>query len=379
MAAALLAFVRSVWLGAVVALLALVVVLLSLGRVSGSWAYLHLRTRRRFRRRSASRTGEVRDQRLAGLAGLLPEVEVQEALDRSGARIAVLFDGRAWSTVIAVEPTGVVVGAEAADAGVPVELLRGVLDDPEQRVAAVQLVTVAVPSPAARLPVSEDPAAFSYASLLADADATGLVSHRGTWVALRLEPQRCPEAVERRGGGAEGARRTLLGATAQLVARLDAAGVATSALDAPAVVAALLEAAAAEGTSRETPGQDAVPTPPESGEERWDHWESGGVAHVSWAVRQFGRPGDASAQRLADVQATRASVVAHSVTFLPTETSEVLVRAFVRVAAPLPVLTDALAQVAATAGQAGIRLRRLDGAQAPAVLATLPLAPGGAS
>jgi type VII secretion protein EccE len=61
----------------------------------------------------------------------------------------------------------------------------------------------------------------SYGPLQAQSMTPGL---RITWVALKLDPELCPEAVAARGGGMQGARRALLRVADQLASRLMGAG-----------------------------------------------------------------------------------------------------------------------------------------------------------
>src|SRR5262249_61833139 len=51
------------------------------------------------------------------------------------------------------------------------------------------------------------------------------------WIALRLDPARCPDAVQARGGGQEGGQRAVKRCVARVLELLDAAGVHGRALD----------------------------------------------------------------------------------------------------------------------------------------------------
>lgn len=64
-------------------------------------------------------------------------------------------------------------------------------------------------------------AARNYAPLQAQ---TGSPAIRITWIALKLDPELCPEAVTARGGGLTGAQKCVVRAADQLASRLTGAG-----------------------------------------------------------------------------------------------------------------------------------------------------------
>ncbi|RZS90377.1 type VII secretion protein EccE [Motilibacter rhizosphaerae] len=375
--AVLVATAAERWVGLVLLVPALAVVALAVVRVRRRWLFEVLAASTALRRRTRRSSPTPRDTRLAPLGTLLAPFEAQELLDRSGARVGLVFDGSGWTSVLRLDPPGVL-----AEPGpeLPWELLAGVLDDEEQRVRTVQVVSATVPAPAARFAVAEDPAAFSYAELLAAAGGD-LPAHRSTWVALRLDPSACPGAVARRGGGAEGAQRALLGATAQLVARLQAAGLVPVLLDAPAAVAAVLEAAGVETAVRD-PGAPAGEGPadadpgllrPEPPREGWSAVEAGGLSSVSWAVARWTRR---SASPLAGLALPRAALVCSSVAVERDRARTLRVQAHLRVTSPAARVVGACEELEAAAAALGVRLVRLDGAHGPGLLATLPLARG---
>ena len=67
------------------------------------------------------------------------------------------------------------------------------------------------------------------------------VAHRSVWVAVRLEPARCPDAVLARGGGWDGALRTAAVATRRVANRLRDAGLTASTTIAVDMVHAVTE------------------------------------------------------------------------------------------------------------------------------------------
>ncbi|NHC44044.1 type VII secretion protein EccE [Motilibacter aurantiacus] len=363
-ALAVLAAARSALALAVAAPVALLLVVLTLGRRRGRWLSDHLRVAARFRRRATGRAAvTAREPRLAPLGTLLPGVRVEEARDRSGERVGLAVDPGGWAAVLSLEPAGPVVAGQPGP--VTVEDLAAVFEDPEQRVASVQALTLSVPAPSARLPVADDPTAFSYAELLgtvASDDHPRPPAHRSSWVALRLDPAGCPDAVARRGGGPEGARRALLGVAARLAAALDTPAAPARVLDAPGLLEAVLEA----GGATEAASASATA----SGAEHWDRWERAGAAHTSWAVRRW-RAGGAG---LDAVTAPHASTLCTSLLLGRDARGAVTAQALVRVTAPPGHLDAARAEVEQSARAAGLGLLRLDGEQAAGVVASLPLA-----
>lgn len=70
---------------------------------------------------------------------------------------------------------------------------------------------------------------------------------RAAWVTLRFDPARDADAVERRGGGDDGAVRTLVTATRRLALRLGGEGLSVTALDPAAITRARARFTLAEG------------------------------------------------------------------------------------------------------------------------------------
>ena len=88
----------------------------------------------------------------------------------------------------------------------PLHLIRDALEVDGIRLASAQVVQHTQPAPAPHLP-QQSVAARSYGPLQAQSGSPAL---RLTWVALKLDPELCPEAVQARGDGVPGAQRALL-------------------------------------------------------------------------------------------------------------------------------------------------------------------------
>ncbi|PZS28600.1 MAG: hypothetical protein DLM59_14330, partial [Pseudonocardiales bacterium] len=193
--------------------LAVVIVVLALGRRNGRWLYEDWGVRRDFRRRAFDRAAvqahsvHISDARLAALHELQPLLQITEVADRSGQHIGVVGDGRCFSALLALEPAG----------GPPLRLdiVADALSTRDVALAGVQVITHTVPAPTANLP-ENSPCVRSYGSLTA-----GVVpARRSTWIVSRLDPAGAPAAVAARGGGEVGAQRALLGTMSRLAASL---------------------------------------------------------------------------------------------------------------------------------------------------------------
>ncbi|NEE10842.1 type VII secretion protein EccE, partial [Streptomyces sp. SID7499] len=62
-------------------------------------------------------------------------------------------------------------------------------------------------------------------------DQTGAPALRMTWVAVKLDPELCREAIEARGGGLEGAQRCLVRVADHVASRITGAGFQAAVLD----------------------------------------------------------------------------------------------------------------------------------------------------
>jgi type VII secretion protein EccE len=356
---------------------ALLVVVVTLGRRNGRWLYEDWAVRRDFRRRATARQAaatmggpvQYEDPRLAALHELHPGLQVTEVVDRSGVRIGVVEDGRCCSAMLAVEPFGVASGSSAGtgepqDSGLLLDIVADALSTRDVALAGIQVVTHTVPAPTAGLP-DNAPCVRSYGSLSA-----GVVpARRSTWIVPRLDPIAAPAAVAARGGGAVGAHRALLGTLSRLSASLRFAGIDARPVGAQEALAVLSLTAGA--TAR------AVTIGAPRTTELWDSCAVDDTVQTCFWVRSWPgsvRPGDRGLlARLGDVRG-RFTVVSLAMT--GEDPRGVHVRAVVRVAAGSREELEYLGGEVHQAAQ-GARLIRLDGQQVPGVLDTMPLGGSG--
>ncbi|MEU0212711.1 type VII secretion protein EccE [Streptomyces canus] len=158
--------------------------------------------------------------------GFAPAVECDPALrtysfqDREQREIGMLGDGTFLTALVQVQAADTPLRPSYGTGDIPLDLLQGLLEVDDIRLASVQVVQHTQPAPAPHLP-PQAMAVRSYGPLQAQSMTPGL---RITWVALKLDPELCPEAVEARGGGMQGARRALLRVADQLASRLMGVG-----------------------------------------------------------------------------------------------------------------------------------------------------------
>ncbi|QKV92244.1 type VII secretion protein EccE [Streptomyces sp. NA02950] len=202
------------------------------------WLSTALALRRR-QRRASQPVDEGTDP------GFTPAVECEPALrtytytDRERRAVGMVGDGTFLTAVIQVEAVDAPLRPQRAQRPLPLALLRDALDVDGILLESVQVVQHAMTAPAPHLP-AQAVAVRNYGPLQ---EHTGAPSTRLTWVALKFDPELCPEAVEARGGGLEGAQRCVLRTADQLASRLQGAGFGVTLLTEEALTAAISTAA----------------------------------------------------------------------------------------------------------------------------------------
>ncbi|GHA25851.1 type VII secretion protein EccE [Streptomyces spiroverticillatus] len=268
-----------------------------------------------------------------------------------GARgVGMVGDGTFLTAVVRVEASGT--GLRPAGCGVelPWELLGEALEVDDVVLASVQVVQ----------------------QVRGASTAGGAPGVRSTWVALRLEPELCPEAVAARGGGFGGAQRCLVRAADHVASRLTGVrGLRATVLDREGLDAAL-EAAG-------LPRAGAQPAGAGPGGESVRAWRAEGLTHVAYEVG--GGPRGAAAPPPTDAAALAAALPPEAAATLsltlrhPGAGGAAGPAAHVRVTGEgEPGFLEAELGWAARAAR--LDLVRLDREQLPGLLATLPL--GGA-
>jgi type VII secretion protein EccE len=225
---------------------------------------------------------------------------------------------------------------------------------------AIQVIWHCYPGSAA-LPITS-PALASYLEVLGPLPAA---ARRTTWIAVRLDPRRCPAAIGERGGGVVGAHRALIGALSRVRSALEGRGVPTRPLDADELLRAGISAAELMGASRANARVGL--------RERWTGVTAAGIGHASYAITNWPRGRNVnSINALTGVRALSATV---AMSVSPSgEDGQVGLRGLVRVSARTPSeLNDANQRLHAIAGRLNVSLTPLRGLEAAGLAATLPL------
>ncbi|MEV6588073.1 type VII secretion protein EccE [Streptomyces acidicola] len=356
--------------GAVAALLLLLAVLRRGRRPLPEW----YETTRALRRRK-------RDAKLPVPPGtdpmLVPTVECDPALrtysfvSRDDRSIGMIGDGTFLTAVLFVQPADQPLRPESAGRQLPLQLIQDALEVDEIRLASAQVVQHTQPAPAPHLP-EQSLAARSYGPLQARAGSPAL---RLTWVALKLDPELCPEAVKARGDGVPGTQRALLRAADQLASRLAGAGFKATILDENELVQALATSSCLNPRANAQHGQDgrtqrrtveAVRT--------WrvdDRWHT-----TYWLSRwpQLGSGGVALPELITRFTSLPVLATTFSVTLSKAGNRGVALAGHIRVTARGDSeLGQVGRELERAASAAKVGLVRLDREQVPGALATLPL------
>lgn len=148
------------------------------------------------------------------------------------------------------------------------------------RLESAQIVQHTQPAPAPHLP-AQSMAARNYGPLQAQ---TGSPAVRITWIALKLDPELCPEAVAARGGGMAGAQKCVVRAADQLGSRLAGAGFRASVLTEQELIAALATSTCASPMAIAQAGRGrrrgAAPRRPRGP----GGWTTAGTRRTGWAA-----------------------------------------------------------------------------------------------
>ncbi|MFI9807941.1 type VII secretion protein EccE [Streptomyces sp. NPDC052301] len=313
--------------------------------------------------------------------GLVPAVECEPALRTYsyGARdrrpVGVVGDGTFVTAVLQVEADATALRAERSRQPLPVGLVRDALEVDGIRLESAQIVLHTQPAPALHLP-QQSVAVANYVPLQ---EQTGAPAVRITWIALKLDPELCAEAVAARGGGLLGAQKCVVRAADHLASRLTGAGFRARVLDEEELVAALATSACANPLVTAEAGRSE--TRERRTEESGRSWRCDNRRHTTYWVRRWpqlgGDRGESLPQFVARVTAIPALATTFSLTLAPGDRQEVSLCGHLRVTGRSDdELVAARRALEDAARQAGAGLARLDREQLPGMLATLPL--GGA-
>ncbi|MEU1630873.1 type VII secretion protein EccE [Streptomyces sp. NPDC020096] len=312
--------------------------------------------------------------------GFTPAVECDPSLRtytytaRERRAVGMVGDGTFLTAVLQVQAADMPLRPMRTARPLPLELLYGALDVDGIRLESVQIVQHTQPAPAPHLP-EQAVAARSYAPLQAQSGAPAV---RLTWVALKLDPELCPEAVRARGGGIAGAQRALLRAADQLASRLAGAGFEATLLDEAGLIAAIATSSCVNPLANAQAGRSD--SPPRRTAETARAWRCDDRWHTTyWIGRwpQLGPGGTPAPNLVALLTSMPALASTFSLTAIRGTGDAPALSGHVRVTGRSDTeLTAARRQLERAARGVKVDLVRLDREQLPGVLATLPL--GGA-
>ncbi len=310
--------------------------------------------------------------------GLAPAVECDPSLrtyafgGRDQRPVGIIGDGTFVTALLQVEADATALRAERSRQPLPLGLVRDALEVDGIRLERAQVVLHTQPAPAIQLP-QQSVAVSNYAPLQAQ---TGAPAVRITWIALKLDPELCPEAVAARGGGLVGAQKCVVRVADHLASRLTGAGFRTTVLDEEELVAAVATSACANPLVTAEAGR--TDTPQRRTEESGRSWRCDNRRHTTYWVRRWphlgGGRGPSLPQLLGALTAVPALATTFSLTLARGERQEVALTGHLRVTGRSDdELVAARRALEHAARQAGAGLARLDRQQLPGMLATLPL------
>jgi type VII secretion protein EccE len=346
------------------------------GRWFTQWVGLTLRYAFRSHTRVSSPTGPVtmeamsaregstvtgpEDPRVGLLQVVVPDLVVAHGVDHERNPLGLAWHEGTWTAVLLVDPAPALVIPVGTAPNLPLGALAPCLEDRGVVLDSIQVIWHCYPGSAA-LPANS-PALASYLEVLGPLPAA---ARRTTWVAVRLDPRRCPAAVRERGGGVVGAHRALIGALSRVRNALESRGVPTRPLDPDELLKAGISAAELTAVAGSTQRIGL--------RERWTGVTAAGIGHASYAVT--GWPRGKAATSLNSLTGVRALSATVAMSISPgSEENRVGLRGLVRVSARTPrELEYADERLTGIADNLGITLTPLRGLQIAGLAATLPL------
>jgi type VII secretion protein EccE len=311
---------------------------------------------------------------------LAPAVECDPSLrtytyaGRDRRPVGLVGDGTFVTAVLQVEAGATALRAERSRQPLPLALVRDALEVDTIRLESAQIVLHTQPAPALHLPRQS----VAVANYLPLQELTGAPAVRITWIALKLDPELCAEAVAARGGGLLGAQKCVVSAADHLASRLAGAGFRVTLLDEEELTAALATSACANPLVTAEAGRTG--TPERRTEESSRSWRCDNRRHTTYWVRRWpvlGGRGPSLPQLIAQVTAVPALATTFSLTLAPEGRQGVSASGHLRVTGRGDnELVAARQALQSAARRGGLALSRLDREQVPGILATLPL--GGA-
>ncbi|MGW4489627.1 type VII secretion protein EccE [Amycolatopsis sp. NPDC004368] len=300
------------------------------------------------------------DARVNLLRLAVPDLVVAHGVDHERQQVGLAWNDGTWTAVLLVEPTPALITQAGGAPSLPLSALAPCLEDRGVVLDSIQMIWHSYPGSAA-LP-SDSPALSSYLEVLGPLPAA---ARRTTWIAIRLDPRRCPEAIRERGGGVVGAHRALIGALSRVRNALESQGVPTRPLDPDELLRASISAAELTAVA----GSSAKVTLQES----WSGVTAAGIGHSSYAITSWPKGKiSGSLDALTSVRALSATV-AMSISPAADE-GRIGLRGVVRVSARNPRELEAADQrLKSISERLDVDLTPLRGLQISAFAATLPI------
>nr|WP_240686913.1 type VII secretion protein EccE [Amycolatopsis suaedae] len=300
------------------------------------------------------------DARVNLLRLVVPGLVVAHGVDHERQQVGLAWDDGTWTAVLLVEPTPALINQADGAPSLPLSSLAPCLEDRGVVLDSIQVIWHTYPGSAA-LP-SDSPALTSYMEVLGPLPAA---ARRTTWVAVRLDPRRCPSAIRERGGGVVGAHRALIGALSRVRNALESRGVPTRPLDPDELLRAGLSAAelTAVAGSGERVGL----------QERRTGVTAAGIGHASYAITTW--PKGRITTNLNALTSVRALSATVAMSISPSsDDGRIGLRGVVRLSARNPrELEAADNRLNSLADRVGISLTPLRGLQVAGLAATLPM------
>ncbi|MFJ1736982.1 type VII secretion protein EccE [Streptomyces sp. NPDC088254] len=286
--------------------------------------------------------------------------------------VGIVGDGTFVTAVLLVEADATALRAERDRQPLPLALVHDALEVDGIRLESAQIVLHTQPAPALHLP-PQSVAVSNYAPLQ---EQTGAPAVRITWIALKLDPELCAEAVAARGGGLVGAQKCVVRVADHLASRLTGAGFRATVLDEEQLTTAIATSVCANPLV--TAEAERTGTLDRRTEESSRSWRCDNRRHTTYWLRRWpslgGGSGPSLPQFVALITAVPALTTTFSVTLTRGDRQEVSLTGHVRVTGRSDdELVAARRSVQGAARHTGAGLARLDREQVPGVLATLPL------
>lgn len=288
--------------------------------------------------------------------------------------VGIVGDGTFVTAVLHVEADATALRGERNRQPLPLRLVRDALEVDGILLESAQIVLHTQPSPAIHLP-QQSVAVSNYAPLQAE---TGAPAVRITWIALKLDPERCSEAVAARGGGLVGAQKCVVRVADHLASRLTGAGFRATVLNEEELIAAVSTSACANPLITAEAARAEVP--PRRTQESSRSWRCDNRRHTTYWIRRWPQLSGATGslhQLIARLTVVPALASTFCLTLRTGERRQVSLTGHLRVTGRSDdELVAARHALEHAARQEGAGLARLDREQLPGMLATLPL--GGA-